>query len=186
MLTHGYWLQLGANAIEYGGFTQDDVILSAAPVWYMDAMWHVTLALMAGRPARPPAAVLGVRLLAHGARERRDVLLLPGHDAGAPAQAAARSGARPRAPGALRPLLRDRAAAAPDVRGALGVSLARGLRNDRDRRRTHGAARGHGLGRLRIHGPRGGASRGTRRRPRHRYAGPARARRASCSSAAPA
>jgi len=50
MLTHGYWLQLGASAIEYGGFTQDDVILSAAPVWYMDAMWHVTLALMAGAP----------------------------------------------------------------------------------------------------------------------------------------
>ena len=50
MLTHGYWLQLGASAVQYGKFTPADVILSTAPAWYMDAMWHVTLALMAGAP----------------------------------------------------------------------------------------------------------------------------------------
>lgn len=50
MLTHGFWLLLGSGAVDYGRFTADDVILSAAPVWYMDAMWHLTLALMAGAP----------------------------------------------------------------------------------------------------------------------------------------
>jgi len=48
MLPHAYWLLLGADAVEYGRFTGEDVMLSAAPVWYMDAMWHVTMAIMAG------------------------------------------------------------------------------------------------------------------------------------------
>ncbi len=50
MLTHGFWLLLGSSAVDSGRFTQNDVILSAAPVWYLDAMWHLTLALMAGAP----------------------------------------------------------------------------------------------------------------------------------------
>ena len=50
MLTHGYWLLLAGTAVEYGKFTPDDVMLSAAPIWYLDGMWHVTLALMAGIP----------------------------------------------------------------------------------------------------------------------------------------
>ena len=60
MLTHGYWLQLGASAVQYGEFTPADVILSTAPAWYMDAMWHVTLALMAGAPLVILPAVLGL------------------------------------------------------------------------------------------------------------------------------
>jgi crotonobetaine/carnitine-CoA ligase len=50
MLTHGYWLLLAATAVEYGKFRADDVMLSAAPIWYLDGMWHVSLALMAGIP----------------------------------------------------------------------------------------------------------------------------------------
>jgi crotonobetaine/carnitine-CoA ligase len=50
MLTHGYWLLLAATAVEYGKFTADDVMLSTAPIWYLDGMWHVALALMAGMP----------------------------------------------------------------------------------------------------------------------------------------
>jgi crotonobetaine/carnitine-CoA ligase len=50
MLTHGYWLLLAATSVEYGRFTADDVMLSASPIWYLDGMWHVSLALMAGIP----------------------------------------------------------------------------------------------------------------------------------------
>jgi crotonobetaine/carnitine-CoA ligase len=50
MLTHGYWLLLADTAVEYGSFTPDDVMLSAAPIWYLDGMWHVALALTAGIP----------------------------------------------------------------------------------------------------------------------------------------
>lgn len=48
MLPNGYWLLLAEEAVAYGQFTPADVILSAAPVWYLDAMWHVTLSLLAG------------------------------------------------------------------------------------------------------------------------------------------
>lgn len=50
MLSHGYWLMLARSALDYGRFTAADVILSAAPFWYLDAMWNLTLGLMAGAP----------------------------------------------------------------------------------------------------------------------------------------
>jgi acyl-CoA synthetase (AMP-forming)/AMP-acid ligase II len=48
MLTHEYWLQLAQGAVEYGPLTDQDVILTAGPFYYMDAMWNLLAGLIAG------------------------------------------------------------------------------------------------------------------------------------------
>jgi len=50
MLTHGYWLLLGALASAYLQVTPDDVDLTAQPYYYMDPQWNTVVALMGGIP----------------------------------------------------------------------------------------------------------------------------------------
>lgn len=48
MLTHEYWLLLGARAARFARFGADDVSLTAQPFYYMDPQWNVAMCLVAG------------------------------------------------------------------------------------------------------------------------------------------
>ena len=48
MLTHDYWLRLGATAVEMAALGQDDVLLTAAPFHYIDPQWNLVAAITAG------------------------------------------------------------------------------------------------------------------------------------------
>ncbi|WP_244881119.1 class I adenylate-forming enzyme family protein [Tsukamurella pseudospumae] len=50
MLTHDYWVRLGAVCAETAGLGADDVILTSQPYSYMDPQWNTALALTIGAP----------------------------------------------------------------------------------------------------------------------------------------
>ena len=49
LLSHRYWTTLGTSLVEeFPRITHDDVMLTAQPFFYLDPMWNVVTALMAG------------------------------------------------------------------------------------------------------------------------------------------
>ncbi len=50
MLSHAYWLELGARTSELMGCTPDDVDLTVQPFYYMDPQWNLVLCLLNGIP----------------------------------------------------------------------------------------------------------------------------------------
>jgi acyl-CoA synthetase (AMP-forming)/AMP-acid ligase II len=50
MLSHAYWLELGARASELMDCKPDDVDLTVQPFYYMDPQWNVALCLLNGIP----------------------------------------------------------------------------------------------------------------------------------------
>jgi acyl-CoA synthetase (AMP-forming)/AMP-acid ligase II len=50
MLSHAYWLELGARTSEMLGCRADDVNLTVQPFYYMDPQWNVALCLLGGIP----------------------------------------------------------------------------------------------------------------------------------------
>ncbi len=50
MLTHEYWLSLATIPREYAGLDAADVHLTAQPFSYMDPMWNLIAAMLAGAP----------------------------------------------------------------------------------------------------------------------------------------
>jgi crotonobetaine/carnitine-CoA ligase len=50
MLSNRYWTAMARKLVGFGGLTQDDVMLTAQPFYYMDPQWNVACALTAGCP----------------------------------------------------------------------------------------------------------------------------------------
>jgi len=50
MLTHRYWMLLGAEISELAGFGPDDVDLTVQPFYYMDPQWNTAVCLVNGIP----------------------------------------------------------------------------------------------------------------------------------------
>lgn len=50
MLTHEYWMLIAQEALRSIQLTDEDVVLTAQPFYYMDPQWNTILCLMAGAP----------------------------------------------------------------------------------------------------------------------------------------
>ena len=139
LLANGYFLRAGelVPRPRRAGDVRPDVerFITPLPLSHMNALAFSSMAvILVRRLPRPARPLPSADLVAERARERRDDRPLPRRDAGDAARGAA--GARPTASTACASASAPASTRATTrLRGALRLSAARGLGDDRDRRR---------------------------------------------------